>query len=270
MYPWIVVPLVNWALRTSHLCLLLALIICSWHGARQIRGLEPAGWRRDRIALLVVAAAPWLGGHLHFVVNNWGYATSRPWVLLGPWNGLHAGGAMIALVLTAPVVLRRRALPLRRIADALVPTVGIGIIVGRLGCFAEGCCFGWTCRWPWCVPFPAGAYVYDVHAMQGKILPGASLSAPVHPLQLYFAMVGVALIVLSRGMAARKRYDGQIALVALLLFSVTAAILEPLRADYDGRAYWGALPQLQWTALLMSLVSLAAMRAARIRSRATR
>ena len=62
----------------------------------------------------------------------------------------------------------------------------------------------------------------------------------------------------------RKRYDGEVALVALVLFSTSAAALEFLRADAQPRVYWGPLPQLMWMALGMSAVSIAALAAAEL------
>jgi phosphatidylglycerol:prolipoprotein diacylglycerol transferase len=266
MHAWLDLPGVDWSLRTNHLLLLVTAVLCGWHGARRLRQLDPPGWRRARRGLVLLAVAPWIGGHVHFLVNNWRYACTSPALLFVPWNGLHAGGAIIALALTAPLALRRFTCPLGRVADTLVPTVGIGIVLGRLGCFAEGCCFGSVCRQPWCVSFPAGTSAYELHSAQGQVGLTGMHSAPVHPLQLYFAGVGVMLIVLSRWWRGRARYEGQIALLSLVIFSVAAAALESLRAGDDTRVYWGPLPQLQWTAIAMAIGSLAALRAAERRS----
>ena len=37
---------------------------------------------------------------------------------------------------------RRRKIPFLRAADLIVPGLALGHFVGRLGCFAVGCCFG--------------------------------------------------------------------------------------------------------------------------------
>jgi hypothetical protein len=57
----------------------------------------------------------------------------------------------------------------------------------------------------------------------------------------------------------RKRYDGQVALATLAGFSLSTAVIECFRADYGASPYWGPLPQLLWTAIAMSVVSVAAL-----------
>lgn len=43
------------------------------------------------------------------------------------------------------------------ILDLIVPTVMLGIAIGRIGCFLNGCCFGEVCDLPWAVTFPEGS-----------------------------------------------------------------------------------------------------------------
>jgi phosphatidylglycerol:prolipoprotein diacylglycerol transferase len=154
-----------------------------------------------------------------------------------------------------------------RFADGFAPTVGVGIAIARLGCFLQGCCFGTICAWPWAVRFPRDTYVYEFHRQQGALTPGAASTAPVHPLQLYFAGAGLLLTVVALWLHPRKRYDGQVGLVTLLVYSVGSAALEFLRADYHPRVYWGPLPQLEWVALGLTAVSLVALAAAEWRHR---
>lgn len=271
MHPWLGdVPLLGRPLRTGTTLLLLALIVCCMHGARRVRALDALAWRRARPAFAAVALAPWVGGHAHFLLNNWAWAAQQSAVLLNPIMGFHAGGAMIGLTLSLMVVVGHYRLPLGRIADALVPTIGLGIIIARLGCFAEGCCWGRLCRWPWAVTFPRGTPPYEVHLAQGHIDAASLVSAPVHPLQLYFAAVGLGLLMLARWRRRYNRYDGQVALIGSMIYSASAAGLELLRAGDDARVYWGPLPQLLWTALAMLAASTAALFAVERRFRSNR
>ena len=55
----------------------------------------------------------------------------------------------------------------------------------------------------------------------------------------------------------------------LILYAITAAVLEFLRADYFPRAYWGPVPQLEWTALALTvLAAIGLVVAGRVRGRA--
>jgi phosphatidylglycerol:prolipoprotein diacylglycerol transferase len=150
-------------------------------------------------------------------------------------------------------------MPLGKLADGLIPTIGIGIAIARLGCFLQGCCFGTVCTLPWCVSFPSSAYVYSFHVQEGLAAQGASHSAPVHALQLYFSAGGLLLTAVALWLLPRKRYDGQVALVALVVYGISAAALEFFRADAFPRAYWGPLPQLEWTALGITAVASVAL-----------
>jgi phosphatidylglycerol:prolipoprotein diacylglycerol transferase len=251
-------------IHASHLALMLAVVVCVWIAVRALRRIDGIEWHRARWGFLLLAIIPWIGGHIHSVANNWEFASSSLWRLLAPWAGLHAGGVVISLAVTAPLVLRYYRVSVGPVADALVPVLGAGIVIGRLGCFLEGCCFGKVCSWPWCLSYPRDAYVYDFHRSHSHLVQDALRSAPIHPLPLYFAAVGLLLIATSRWLEPRKRYQGQVSLIALLVFSVTAALLESFREDSNLRVYWGPLPQLTWTALAMSCAALGALLAAEL------
>jgi phosphatidylglycerol:prolipoprotein diacylglycerol transferase len=217
-----------------------------------------AAWR----ALLVLGVATLAGGRLHLVASYWSHFAAHPATALRAWAGLHAGGAVAALALCAPVVTRWYRLSPGRFADAIVPACGVGIAVARLGCFLHGCCFGATCALPWCLAFPPGSEAHAHHVALGLIAADAGGSAPVHPLQLYFAAAGVGIAVLGTWLQGRKRYDGQVALVALVVFAATSTALEPLRADLPTRVYWGPVPQLLVVAAVMTVAAAAALLAA--------
>jgi phosphatidylglycerol---prolipoprotein diacylglyceryl transferase len=165
----------------------------------------------------------------------------------------------VAVAAAAPLVVRRDGVPVGKFADAIVPIAGMGIALARVGCFLHGCCFGTPCALPWCLAFPRGSESYQLQVDLGLIAPGTEHALPVHPLQLYFAAGGVLITLVGLWLQARKRYDGQVAIVALVLFSASAAWLEVFRADVPQRVYWGALPELEWVALAMTGASLVAL-----------
>lgn len=248
----------------------LAVVTCFRIGPRwglALEGIEP---RTTRRVLCTVAVATFVGAHVHYLVNEWPFVVARARVgrfdtLL--WTGIHAGGAIIGLALSLPLALRETHISLAKFADAIAPTVGMGIAIARLGCFLNGCCYGTPCSWPWCLAFPEPSGVWDLHQSLGLVAPGTHYSAPVHPLQLYFSAVGVLIVATAFWLYPRKRYDGQVALVCLVLFSTTSLALENLRGAHALRAYWGTVPQLTWTALAMTVLSVGALLVGEIRHR---
>ena len=220
--------------------LLLAALLCAlavgplW--AERLDGIP----RRVTFRILaVLALAAVTGGHLHFLVNQPSLAG-----VLAPWEGLHAGGAVLAILAAAPLLFAYHQVHAGRIADAMMPVTGLSICIARLGCFLHGCCFGMPCTGPWCLPFPPASAPAVFHAQQ-QLVPHGSWSLPVHPLQLYFGLTGIVITVLATWLLPRRRYPGQVALLGLLLFSLSAYWLEPFRQAVGSRPFIGSRPQLQ-------------------------
>ncbi len=229
----------------------LAVVVCLAIGPWWAERLE--GLPRGRVfrALVWVGVATFVGGHLHFLFGTWlGSGADDGW----RW-GLHAAGAIVGLTVASLLVPLAFGLPIGKFVDGLAPTVGIGIFAARLGCLLRGCCFGALCEGAFCIRFPSGSMVHALHATYGQLPAGATVSAPVYPLQIYFAASALLVTLVALLARPRKRYDGQVALLALLTFSGSAAALEFLRADVFPRAYWGPLPQLAWVALGLTATS---------------
>ena len=58
--------------------------------------------------------------------------------------GVFHGGFIVALIF-AYFYLQRQKLPVFRTMDTFAPGIAIGQAIGRLGCFAAGCCWGKVC-----------------------------------------------------------------------------------------------------------------------------
>ncbi len=259
---------IGFVLRSYPTLILLAVVVSLWLGpwwAARLEGLDRTQAFR---ALLLIGLAVFAGARFHFLLAHWTLFSHRPLQVLQVWSGgIHAGGAIAGLAIFSPIILRRFGIPIGQFADGFAPTLGIGIALARLGCFLQGCCFGTVCRWPWAMRFPKETYIYEYHGSLGLLPAQAAATAPIHPLQLYFAGAGLLITAVALWHHPRKRYDGQVGLVALLLYSASSAVLEFFRADYYPRVYWGPLPQLEWVALGLTVVALTTLTAAEIRQR---
>jgi phosphatidylglycerol:prolipoprotein diacylglycerol transferase len=125
----------------------------------------------------------------------------------------------------------RRPFPFWVMTDVAAPAVAIGIAIGRIGCFLNGCCYGAVCHQPWAVCFPAGSHAWTHQVDAGWISPLAIYSLPVHPTQLYGSSAGFVLLVLLLAHFSRRRRPGEVMALLMIVYPLTRWPLESLRGD---------------------------------------
>src|SRR6266850_2424556 len=133
-------------------------------------------------------------------------------------------GGLIGAVTSAYILIRRYGLPWWKTADACAPGIALGNVLGRLGCFSAGCCWGKPTTLPWGVRFTE----------LGHEITGVPAGVPLHPTQLYesFAMLIVFFFLL--WLHRRRRFSGQVILAYALLYSAIRFAIEFLRDDPRG------------------------------------
>jgi phosphatidylglycerol---prolipoprotein diacylglyceryl transferase len=95
------------------------------------------------------------------------------------------GGVMLATPLCIAYALRNK-IPLRRGMDIIAPTLMVGLALGRVGCFLNGCCWGATCDQPWAVTFPYGSPAYESQVEEKLVAappPELIIDNPIDPLR---------------------------------------------------------------------------------------
>jgi phosphatidylglycerol:prolipoprotein diacylglycerol transferase len=88
-------------------------------------------------------------------------------------GGLEVYGGLIGATLGTLIYLHFWGHSLRWYLDIVAPSVALGMAIGRIGCFLNGCCWGGACDLPWAVRFPFGSNAM-VQQWQDQ-LPGAEL-----------------------------------------------------------------------------------------------
>ena len=89
-------------------------------------------------------------------------------ILNVPQGGLVVYGAVLGSFPVGVWYMWNRKIPPLVIGDIAAPSLLMGLALGRLGCFMNGCCFGGFCStMPPAVTFPLGSPPYQQHAMQG-------------------------------------------------------------------------------------------------------
>lgn len=125
------------------LMLFLAFILAAWVAGRLA---TRAGMSREKIQDLGmwIFLAGLVGGRVVYV---WQYPV-KDWVeFFYIWQGgiVFYGGAIggtIGCILAYRYVMRPLGVSFWQVADVFAPTVAVGLCLGRLGCFLNGCCFG--------------------------------------------------------------------------------------------------------------------------------
>ena len=69
-------------------------------------------------------------------------------------GGLVVYGALAGAGAATIVFLWRNKLPVLKLCDIIAPSLLVGLALGRVGCFLNGCCYGGQCDLPWAVTFP--------------------------------------------------------------------------------------------------------------------
>ena len=177
-----------------------------------------------------IALSAILGAKVFYFATRWGYY-SEDWSRLFSLSALQTGGVfyggLLAALATAYFYAKSQGLPWLRTADVFAPAVAAGHAVGRLGCFAAGCCWGKPTDAPWGVMFT------DPLAQE---LVGTPLGVHLHPTQLYesFGTALVALFLYRR--FSKPHVHGTILGWYLVLYSSFRFCVEFFR-DYGARPW---------------------------------
>jgi len=148
----------------------------------------------------------------------------------------------------AYLYMRHNKLPLLESADAFAPGVAIGHAIGRLGCFAAGCCWGKTTNLPWAVTF---------HNPDAWALTGVPLEMPLQPSQLYEFSTEALLFGFLYWRYGRKHEPGQIIGLYLVLSSVARFLIEFTRFHEQALPFGLPLSITQWISIGLALAGAA-------------
>lgn len=221
---------------------------------------------------LWILAASLIGSKLLLVITEWElYYRDNPRQIFSldffRSGGVFYGG-FLGAVLASVVVMRLYRLPWWRVADACAPGIAIGTAIGRLGCFAAGCCWGKPTTAAVGVHFTEKAHELTgvpllVSHLRDPIEQGiwaerlGELLAPIslHPTQLYEAGGTLLLAGLLVWLFLRRQFEGQVILAYAVLYGVMRFIIEYWRDDWRGEV--AIFSTSQFIALIIATLGVA-------------
>jgi phosphatidylglycerol---prolipoprotein diacylglyceryl transferase len=221
----------------------LGVLLGLWISVRNSERLGYDGEKTWNLGILVVLCGI-VGAKILYVVNDWSFYSSHPAEIFS-LNTLQAGGVfsggLLAAFVAAAWYVRKNHMPPLGTCDAFAPGLALGHAIGRMGCFAAGCCYGKPTHHWWGVTF--------TNPLASSIT-GTPLGKPLEPTQLFECAVELANFVFLMWLLKRRKFDGQILGAFMFIYGVARFFLEFLRDDPGrGSVFGGAMSGTQLIAI---------------------
>jgi phosphatidylglycerol:prolipoprotein diacylglycerol transferase len=256
IYP-LVIRLGRFTLTGYGIMMMMGFLVAGWIYARELerRGLETAiAW--DTVVFAVVGGLA--GSKLYFAIS------------VGRIDALFTRGGLVwygGLVGGTAAVfgyMWLKKLPVRVLLDAVSPSLAVGYLLGRVGCFLVNDDYGLPSKLPWAMAFPHGSPPSTASNLRTQfhaaIPAGTSPDQvlTVHPTQLYEIALTFAVFWLLWRWRAHSRAPGWLFGVYLVLSSLERIVAEVFRAKDDRVLAGATIAQL--VSLVLVLLGLVLMR----------
>jgi len=163
----------------------------------------------DLMVLVIISSI--LGARIFYVITFWDqFKNNLSEIIMINHGGLVFYGGFIGGLIAILYYVRIKQLSLMKILDIGTPTVLLGYSIGRIGCFLNGCCYGICANVPWAVKFP-------------------NLEGLRHPTQIYSFVTAVIIFLILLIIFKRRKFDGQIFYLGMILYSAYRFLIEFLR-----------------------------------------
>lgn len=232
-------------------------------------GMSP--WANDWV--LVVTGLTGLGmARVAYIIADTRLLNHPTEWLSASSGGLLGWGGILGVVAAALITARRDGyLAARQRLDLVGLCLGWFITAAGLGCYLTGCDYGrpLPAQAPWwlvrlgtfprwespLLPLGTGAPSWVEQVRVGKIPFARTEALPVHPTQLYEALLGLGLCVLALYLNGRRRFPGELGMAVLAGYAAAGTLLDLSFADTTS----AAAPQAWVTHLLRGLAMLVAV-----------
>lgn len=228
------VPGLGWEIQSYGFFMGLALVV-GW-----VLALALA--RADRLPADVLGTAYVVSVALGLFAARGAWLAQHPGVADGvsSWLSLSADGlapfaGVVAALVVSAVLATRQRVPVTAWFDVIAPAFAVGTVLERIGALLAGTGYGrYAPDWPLSITFGPDSPAFADHGahLAGLMPPGAVQSLPVHPTQLYGAVLGALGLWLALALRRRRTFSGQV-FVGYAIYVVVARIFveEWFRAD---------------------------------------
>lgn len=182
----------------------------------------------DLAVIIVISAI--LGSRFLYVIAHLSEFRGHWFDVINPFQGdgrvgiagLTMLGGFLAALFFGMLYLWKKKLPVLKTADIVVPSVGLGIFITRIGCFLNGCCYGMPTNGPFGVIFPP-------NSAAGYHFPNEA----IHPAQLYSSLYGLIILVTLLLIERWKKFDGFMIYSFMILYGISRFVVDLFRYYED-------------------------------------
>lgn len=185
-----------------------------WQGKKQF-GLT---FDQSNTLFIMLVLAGVAGGKLFVIFENPSFYLSQPKKLLSG-NGFVFYGSLLTAI---PIMLwyfKKIKVPVLGMLDVMALVTCLVHGFGRIGCFLAGCCYG----------LPTESFLGVTFT--SPVCQAEPLNTPLHPTQVYEAIFIFSLLIGLSFLKSKKKFEGQIFLLYLILYAAGRGVLELFRGD---------------------------------------
>src|SRR6218665_954752 len=218
-------------------------LLCLWYLYRQSKMRYNLTDEQIHNIFLIIIVASVVGGKLFMIFESPKNYFDNPKQLLSR-SGFVFFGALLACIPAMLWYFKKIKAPVLGMLDIMAGVACIVHGVGRFGCFFAGCCHGSSTDVPWAVTFT-----------DPQCSARSFLGVPLHPTQFYeiawIALVFAVILLAQK----KKKFDGQLFLLYLILYSIGRSFIEIYRGDEERGFIFGAVSNSQFISALVVAAS---------------
>ena len=178
-----------------------------------LKEAKRVGIDEDDVLNLALIAIPsgLLGARLYYVIFNWSYYSQNVSEILNfRGGGMAIHGALIGGILAGFIYTKTKGINFFKMADAVMLGIPLAQAIGRWGNYINGEAHGGPTDLPW-----------------GIMVDGMK----VHPTFLYESIWDLGIFIFLWLFRKNKKYEGQLAITYIILYSIGRFFIEGLRTD---------------------------------------
>lgn len=246
MYP-VLFEIFGLPVRAYGVFIAIGFLAGMWLAQRVARRYRPEFTDRIEEFGIYALVGAIVGARIWEVTFTWDYYRENLLEVFAIWHGgISIQGAIAGGAVVAAWYCRSRKLSFWSFADVLTPGVVLGQAIGRLGaCLLNGDAYGKPTGSSFGLVYAPGTPAYEAFG-----------AVPLWPAEVFEGVWDLGIMVFALWLLRRKRFDGQVFLWYVVIYSVGRFSLEFLRADSLG---FLGLKAAQVTSVVLALGALAAL-----------